>query len=127
MDLHAEIENMFDEIISYGGNFGDPIATEFTFEPLPTLLASGEDEFVRCGAGVGLLVDFSVCCDNYDYRHAVENRPGNQMRKAIEAGLLTNYPSILNAMNAAFVSEGAFENSLRELYKQHIAGWRENA
>ena len=70
MDLHSDIENMFEEIINYYGSFGDPIASSFSFKSY-NIICTTNNSFELVGAGIGLLVDFSVYCDNNCYESAL--------------------------------------------------------
>jgi|GEM_PF-4244508 len=120
MDLHSEILNMFTEIDNYFGNFGDPIATEFTFSPLETLLKSGSDDFIICGSGVGLLVNFSVFIDNNNYSSALNCHAFKDIQKALDSKLLCNFPDIEYALKSASKTESLFYSATKVVYDKLI-------
>lgn len=127
MDLQLDIQNMFEEIINYSGNFGDPIATEYSFNPMSELESPINNQFVKLGVGVALLVDFMVYIDNNSYKSALSSQQAINITAVMEKNIFNNFPLIVNAMKAAFVSEQKYSSSLSEVYKEHIINWKNNA
>ena len=122
MEIREEIENMFREIENYSGNFGDPIATVFSFEPIDLLSKSGSDEFLTLGAGAGLLVNFSVYIDNSDYESARGSKFSGEIKMAIRSKKFDQYASLRSALDAALVSESQFNAALGVVYGDYIKG-----
>jgi hypothetical protein len=118
---------MYSEIINYSGNFGDPIATEFSFKPYDVLTSTGIDSFSLCGAGIGLLVDFSVYCDNNDYESALSSYFPDQIKDVLSKGILEEYPDIIHALRCALESEEKYSQALMDVYNNHIVSWSDNA
>jgi hypothetical protein len=127
MHLRSEIENMYSEIINYNGNFGDPIATEFSFKPYDVLTSTGIESFSLCGAGIGLLVDFAVYCDNNCYESALSSYLLDQIKDVLSRDILKEYPDIVHALKCAIESEEEYNRALMDVYKNRIISWSENA
>lgn len=118
MTLRSSIRRMYQEIVSYGGNFGDPIAEFVDFDPLPIVRDSGEDQWVRCGAAVALLVNFCSSLDNTAFDVAKGSREYRQLRLALEQGLLADFLPIQVAVTSISGGELAFYSSLADVYAQ---------
>ncbi|WP_428240760.1 hypothetical protein [Gynuella sp.] len=124
MDLNAQIENMLNEIIDYGGNFGDPIATEFDFDPLVVLQESESNSFLAFGAAIALLVNFAVYIDNSDYLSAVQSKVAKDIQNCIRSNKISEYSYIVSALNSASENEASFNKALAVVYKNYVANWQ---
>lgn len=120
MDLYSEINNMFSEIDNYFGNFGDPIATEFSFSPISTLFNHQNDDFILCGAGVGLIVNFAVYIDNSTYSSALDSVAFKDIQKALDSKLLVKFPEIEHALLASADSENMLNQANKVIYEKLI-------
>ena len=120
MNLHSEINNMCSEIDNYFGNFGDPIATEFSFSPISTLFNYQNDDFILCGAGVGLIVNFAVYIDNNSYFNALDSVAFKDIQKALNSKLLAKFPEIEHALLASAKSENMFNQANKVVYDKLV-------
>ena len=127
MDLNSQIENMLNGIIDYGGNFGDPIATEFAFDPLSILQQAEPNSFLAFGAAIALLVNFAVCVDNSSYKKALESQAAKDIQKCNHNTKISDYSFIISALKAVNESEASFNKALTVVYKNYVANWKQNA
>jgi len=117
--LLDSIQRMYEEIIAYDGDFGDPIAEFVDFQPLAAL--QGESErTIRLGAAIGLLVNFAVTVDNSDFRAALKTNAYREIERSLEQGLLTEFPLVAEAAKRASESEFTFGKALRSVYLTYI-------
>lgn len=114
--LQRSIQRMYHEIVLYDGDFGDPIASFVDFEPLTVLLEGEAEASSRCGAAVGLLVNFAVALDNSDSGAALESSAYRELEFALQRGLLAEFPSIEAAAKSARDGEHVFNGALRAVY-----------
>lgn len=126
MDLNSQIENMLNEIIDYGGNFGDPIATEFSFDPLSTLQQAEPNSVVALGATIALLVNFTVCIDQSSYQAALESKAAQDVKRFKNMAKISKYPFIISALSALNESETSFKKVLIEVYSNYVENWNQN-
>lgn len=112
----SSIQRMYEEIVAYGGNFGDPIAIFVDFEPLPILVDENADQSLRRGASVALLVNLAVTLDNGDPESALRSSAYRELDAALNQGLLSEFPAIEASARLATCGEERFFASLLAVY-----------
>lgn len=122
--IQCSIQRMYEEISSYHGGFGDPVAEFVDFEPLAVLGAAHADKSVRQGAAIGLLVNFAVALDNTDHASALTAKAYGELEVARQAGLLKEFPPIEAAAMRARDGEQEFGDSLAAVYLAYVQNAR---
>lgn len=117
-DIKQSIESMYREIRNYNGNFGDPICLSVEFNPFEVL--QNGDSSCRCGAAIGLLVNFVSHVDNSTYEDALLGEAASDIKYAIAKKYFTERSSLDIAMKACLKSEQILYASLLDVYNEHI-------
>ncbi len=120
MNLRSQIKSMLDTIGNYNGNFGDPIATEFTFNPYVEIKNSDLEDSLVLGMGVAYLVNFAVCIDNNNYESALKSIHAVEIKEALNNSVFSKYQYIENALRYALISEDGFNKSTNMVYQHYI-------
>jgi hypothetical protein len=119
MKLLQSIQRMLEEIVTYNGNFGDPVVQFVDFEPL-VVLKEETNPFLRFGAAIGLLVNFEAAIDNSDLESAIQRKEYYELKVALDKELLSEFPLIAEAAKRAGEGEQVFATSLAAVYTGYI-------
>lgn len=107
------IRRMYEEIVDYDGDFGDPI--EGLESPFARLRSSDLASSDRTGWAVAALCLLSCGVDNSTHEAALREF-GGQVRAAVDLGLCGEEDSVRGAFEAFLESEASFLRGLALVY-----------
>jgi len=119
MSIEASIKAMYSEILDYSGNFGDPIVSCITFDPIKVLEEHPLRE-IQIGAGIALLVEFTSAIDNSTYESALKGSTAKNINTALENEYCKNIPEVYSAFKLSAKSEKDFLHSLVTVYFKYV-------
>ena len=120
VSLETEIHAMYREIASYDGDFGDPIAASFSFDPWSYLEHNHLSEFERRGVIVAILVNLMSAIDNSTHADVVTSREGKSATSLANQNLAEKIPHFRSALEGFSQSEEAFSRALRPIYLEWV-------
>ena len=112
-----DLETIFRDIESYGGDFGDGVDVR-NINPYATAREAKADLDVS-GLGVALLVVLQTTIDNGGHEHAVDSHR-TELRDLLRTGVFKDHPIIFYAALAFFESESRFNHELRRVYHEIV-------
>lgn len=115
--LNEQIRNMYAEIVSYGGSFGDPI-DHGSYDPYEVIRHPQLTSFERTGVSVAILHYLDCAMENSSYGSAVTDQ-GPLVRAVLSDGLLDFEPLVYSAAEAFFESESSFLLALEQVF-EHV-------
>ncbi len=119
MSLKSEIWSMYQEIVDWKGDFGDPIGTG-SFNPFELLRQETLTDDKRQGVCVAMLCYLQTAIDNSTYNEAVSGPMARQVRLVLHKSLCEDAPILNRAHNAFLESEDAFVSALDVVYHDFV-------
>ena len=119
MTIEIEIRSMYQEIVDWNGDFGDPIETG-SFNPFELLRQGSLTEFEHEGVCVAMLCYLMTAIDNSTYEAAVSSPETRQVRLVLRDALCLDVPLVKRALAAFLESEEAFVSALDVVYRECV-------
>ena len=119
MEIMQSIRNMYEEIITYSGNFGDPIVNSVDFMPLDYIDQRFSIE-IRIGAAIGLIVNFCSHADNATFAEAQKGKASSDIVFALSKNAYRESPEITKALQATQNTENELKESLVNVYNLYV-------
>ena len=118
--LKNEILAMYREIHDYGGDFGAPVMSSFSFDPWELYDREDLSDLERQGVKVALLAELMSIIDNSTHEEAVLSSIGRRALVLADSVVETDSPHFASALRGFVKSEKAFAHSLRPIYEEWV-------
>ncbi|MFK8031992.1 MAG: hypothetical protein AB8G18_17310 [Gammaproteobacteria bacterium] len=118
-NLQGAILEMFREIRSYSGGFGD-LVTAGLINPFAELMRNDLTDFERLGMSISVLVYLQTHIDNSSYSTALIDDQAINVISLFETGHFTNQTDVVKALGGFFESEEAFTKALQNVYDRVV-------
>lgn len=120
MKLDLQINKMYQEIVSYSGNFGDPIIDTINYDPFKVIDDPNLSDFQKEGVFIAILSWAMTVIDSSGHTDALKGDVAGKVKAVLHNHERSMPQTIQKAFKAFFVSEEVLVEAFGDIYKQVV-------